>query len=463
LSRIRIIFFSLLAALGHLAYGQVGGGGGTIPVRLNDFGYSKFDFLNNIEATKCNVFWMGLPGKLPLIEYQEGAASTDMVAYRRGSDIDLEITFKNYDHDWVTFTFMPKRVRMTCPGQVNYTGSTWTQSLEIINLQAIQEIQGPFTIPLFGTKKVTFKIRDVPNYVSVGDLELDYELPCFASDSGPYLCENGTNGNYAKFCRLFLLLDIPTGLQSLPWLDIAEYGCRWAWGANDTTSTYERMVSGIYAGGRAPYVRMNWKGDEPLFLRVRRNNQGPYDPSVGLDLAAWYDKAGPPFSGPETAISMKCDDFSTLLWTMLELNGISSFTSIISVPNRDLVVDGTLRDCLGQIGTQPLKGAGSTSYTSKTWNYHSPVYGVSKFFDASAAYYYDSDGIPWLNPDYIGWTSPYYFHNFSTSHGGLADSESWVYLDYMVHPAGNTSTLTWLSPYIQNINPSLHVHPPFVF
>ena len=238
---LKIHFLLILTLISSLCIGQGGGpGGGGILPRLADFVFSKKDLLANIEATNSEVywsdFWQNGGVKLPLVEYEENVSSVDQVAYKRGSNIDVELTLKNHQSAPVTFTFIARRARVVCPGQVQYMGSFFNQPTETINLQVQNAgVLQTGTIPPGGIMLVTFKIRNVPNYVSVGSLDIGYDLPCNLQNE--QLCDNGTNGSFEHLVRLYLLLDNPIDLVALPWLDFAEYSCRWAYGATDKAST----------------------------------------------------------------------------------------------------------------------------------------------------------------------------------------------------------------------------------
>jgi hypothetical protein len=310
-----------------------------------------------------------------------------------------------------------------------------------------------------GTSKVTFKIRNVPNFISVGNLEIGYDLPCSATYGQQ--CDNGTNGGYEHLVRLYLLLDNPIDLVALPWLDFAEYSCRWSFGATDKVSTVEKMTLGIYHGGRAPQNRIKYDTGVSLALRARVGPGGFLEPDIGIDIAGWYDYFGE-YPGDSVGVSafhsMMCDDISTLMWTALETQGIASDTMLIAVYIREF---GGLS---GEpfIKTQPLKKAGpnNTLYKQEEFSYHSPLFVsgsyVGLYFDASSAYAYDSTGNPWLECDYLGWAMPYYFHSgLQVPNGGLAWDEIWV-TSMNTYYASDPS-VGWEAPAVLAINPTQHV------
>lgn len=157
----------------------------------------------------------------------------------------------------------------------------------------------------------------MPNHVCLGNLEVNFTMPLVRPSDGAQ-GENGGNGGYEKFTRLYVVDAQPTGLQSVPWADFLEYTCRWAWGAFGPTDLKEKMTRGMHYSNRSATRRLEYSTNVVNFYGCDRNTSGQNSLGEYLLGSLTYN------SEVTFTTNMDCRDFAGTLTLALLANGTSS-------------------------------------------------------------------------------------------------------------------------------------------
>lgn len=367
----RVLFaFSLLVGA-CVALGQ-GGGGGQSSVKWSDVTQDQRDYSSNIQAT--DRAYRALSQNHPAVEYPASPSVTH-VAYVRGNDVVVAARWKNTRSNSLSGTLTWQAARLAVPttdGQTAY-----------IDLTVDDTEHSVFLAANGGTWTKTLTLEDVPDYVAVGQIQIKYTMPL---TDGEFTLNQGTDGNYYGWERLALVDSTPTGLQTVPWIDLLEFACRWAYGANGASDLREKMVKGMHLSSRSQNHKLNYNYTAQAAYYVAYQEQGVPLTSRTIDLTQFLtDLNG------SASITRQCLDFAAILLLALQGNGRNASFEIVE------------RYYTGNFWTWPLCPAGSDrtvqgSYSGYSFSFHAVVACDSLRLDSSSSYWYDPGGQVWKEP-----------------------------------------------------------------
>jgi hypothetical protein len=186
---------------------------------------------------------------------------------------------------------------------------------------------GPIAVNLpanGGTQEVTITFSGCPTSVAVGGLLIKYNLPL---TDGETWANNGTNGNFEGWERACFLNAAPVGLMQTLWADMAEYSCRWAFGAVSDWPVRQEMTRGMHSSSRSEFAKNSYNPTETG--RVYWLN-----PNEPLDLKGYLNDLGNPWVGslfPRVA-DMDCRSFASILKVALNAQGIVARCDLVARP-----------------------------------------------------------------------------------------------------------------------------------
>ncbi len=184
---------------------------------------SELDF-DSLPATDSAYF--ANDENYPEIEFEQmwlGPLPTPApgVVYDRNNIMDLKITLRNDSGINVTGTFDCLGIRIAPPPEL--TGNV--QTYIYLNLPTIYP-NTTVNLPHDSSQEFIWNDIELPNYVTLGDFEVDYEL---SLSDGFSNYDNGSNG-YTAWTYIWMTEDVPHGHQEVPWTDLLDLTCRWAYG-----------------------------------------------------------------------------------------------------------------------------------------------------------------------------------------------------------------------------------------
>lgn len=366
---------------------------GGAPVVWPDVTLDQRDYQGNIQATDRHWFYED-SRMHPPIEFPANPPVVH-VLYMQGENIVVKVRWKNTNSFALSGTLTWQAARLEAPGpSAAYPGPYYVDLVVPTN---------PINItlpPNGGTFETTLTLTGTPEYVAVGGLQVKFDMPL---TDGEGWGNNGTNGNYAQFERVCMMRSVPLSLMSVPWADLAEYSCRWAYGYSSYEEVRRGMTVGMNRSGYSPW-NMNlydpgtaayWGGNSinPVKLSVYLNDIGD----------CW-------FSVPPTRVAyLDCRGFTAILKFALAIHGIWTTSDRIERAS------GFLSPSTG-FSTWPLCPAGTPSnllanYNPVRFNFHYALESDYMRYDAAVSYRFDLFGVEWWQPAYdwiadIHWQSP---------------------------------------------------------
>jgi len=389
----------------------------SIPPQFPDVYIDRRNYTGNIQATDRNWFYQP-SGQHPAIEYPASPTVTH-VAYLKGNTISVTVRWHSDYEESLSGSLTWQGARLVVPGpSINDAGPYF------INLTPSGSTV-PVTLPSGGSFETTLTITGVPNYVAVGQLQVKFDLPL---TDGIMLGNNGTNGEWQGWERACLLDSNPIGLQAVPWTDLLEYTCRWAFGQSGVSNVGRELTRGIHYGRYTPYNRNVYNpGGNWYFNDIETNAVSNYK------LKAYLLAAGNPWSGQGivTWINLDCRDFAGILFLAMQSHGINSQVDYITDQDPDK-----------GFTYWPLCLAGSDStdvanYWSGRFSFHYVVRSNSARFDAAASYRWDYNGSIWMNPVWDWNVGDHWQKHYNGAFRGLAYAKA----TYAVAPYSQSELL----------------------
>jgi hypothetical protein len=243
-----------------------------------------------------------------------------------------------------------------------------------------------FPVPPNGYLTVTWNFSALPNYVTWGNLQLNYDLPLVMNGQN---ANNGTGGNFGGGAhKLFLVDSAPVDTQQTPWVDFLQYMCTAAHGYSGSTQVASKLTTWLndnsFYTPDQPNYYFDLFNDDPRIA-------GGHTFDLEMLIEAWNDN--------ETFID-SCHGFGALLAICFHGMGINAVNRMVCHPSMNFPPppSPTARG----LRTIPLKGAGLGSY--RTYDFISHAYVVSSglAYDASAKREFNLSGQSYDQPPQ-GW------------------------------------------------------------
>ncbi len=230
------------------------------------------------------------------------------------------------------------------------------------------------------TAPVPLTITGVPNYVAVGQLEIKFDMPLTKAPG--QTGNNGTQGNFHGWERIPLIDSTPIGTQAMPWADLCEYSCRWAFGYSGFANVRRELTRGLHYSSRAPWNRTKYVQYGRTYYFTYG---GPFYFSSLLSALSdpWLA------SQEELYVSMNCHEYAAVLFLALQGHGIPAATDALYRG----VTWWTWPGC-----PAGLSGLNWLNYRKYEFDEHHVVRSEGMRFDAAISLYYDYEGALWLQP-----------------------------------------------------------------
>ncbi|MEQ1823708.1 MAG: hypothetical protein ABL949_14460 [Fimbriimonadaceae bacterium] len=266
MKRLILLVGSVLLAAQSVAQGPPGGGG-SYPA-IPDFINTVRDYTGNYVSSDSG--WYDHPTENygsfhPAIEYDYYDPNLPHppvvgTTYQRGSTIYLRLRYENMTGNLVKGDFVPVGARLVD------MPTKWGTLPSTVNLGLSVAAPTNFYLQPGQWKDFLLTITGVPNYVSLGKLQLNFRIPIY-NPFAPYqqIAENGT-GSFQHFFWIFLVDDSPKRMQQKPWIDLLAVACTWAAGSVGETSVMSNLTdgahaeAGLYNGSNIRY----WITDNPF-------------------------------------------------------------------------------------------------------------------------------------------------------------------------------------------------------
>lgn len=350
---------------------------------------SRVDFLNSYPATNRREF----PDPFPAIEYDSDRDFVvPAVVYRRGSTVQLQISLRNNgpEESLGTFTFRDPVFR--------------SEGLEWPLTPAIQS-HGVSIAPDGGTQSFFISLDGIPDIVAKGEIRISYEV---AATQGAGLPLTGL------VWTTYLVREQPVSPMSVPWTEVLDWTCSWAWGASDELVVARKLTWGgwssfeaFYHPSEFPTFTIAVSGNTPFKLSEFLNHAG--ERQIGCrDFAHW------------TVVCFASQGYSA---RTLRLSPLVPISPPFEPPHPT-----TFR-------TNALASAGYP-FSSEIFNfrYHQVLQLVNSgtVFDASAAQYFDIVGLTYEQVVPVDWPI------------NMSGSDYWQY--FYMGPKGLVNGWTGLPP-----------------
>ncbi len=240
-----------------------------------------------------------------------------------------------------------------------------------------------FILPSGGIKIVTISFSGLPNHVTKGHFRIQYQLQL---SNG---IENRNYNFYDIAEDVYIVNATPTGLQSVPWTDLLDYTCGWAYGESTVAGVCSKITEEFTNSGEFKYrpdvSNTFWKGDHAV-------EESEYDLKRLLDQ--FYDNNN---------TAMDCYDIAGLQLLMFSGQGISGGIRFIS--HEDYVWNNPE---YRQMGTNEIYIIGDTTgYGRTTFHYHTYFYTSGNVYDSSIKFLVDLAGASYEKPA-MGWAESDY-------------------------------------------------------
>jgi hypothetical protein len=238
------------------------------------------------------------------------------------------------------------------------------------------------------TANVTVAIDGVPNHVALGDLQVQVEMTAlFGYPPGENILVLPVQPDgWAPWERVYFVDRSPTGLQQVPWTDLLDFSCDWAFGVTGKSLVRRNITLGLFWAG-------NWVYDPAgLYFWMEPSYQTAYLTKYDLTKAV----------GITSDVNMDCRDAAGFCG--LSIMSLGYDATFLRVFNQD-VQEGLRTNLLCGIGNDasvdvhPITGV--PTYTQYNFNFHQIAY-ASGVFDAAAAHKVDLSGSIYRNTPY-GW------------------------------------------------------------
>jgi hypothetical protein len=371
--------------------------------RFADIDFVVRDYSGNLVATDSNWFYLDLAnnpisgnGAHPAIEFDGRNSSVRRpgpnvpgVAYVRTAttaSISLQLYSERLRN--MTGTFTPQAARLAVPNQAG--------GLDYIPL-GINTTPQSVSLSQYGYCALNVQLSNLPNFVSLGRIQVKYNLPLTEAVTGA-TGNNGTGTGYESWEMMYRLDSSPVGLLAVPWVDFLDYTCRWAYGSAGSGMVKTNMTYGMHYSNRTPTHRLKYDPTQPWDYLKQNQITGQF-------MFMCYDFVSAMNSSEY--VSLDCNGFGTVLSQAMASQGVASDTM-----GHYFYQDGT-----GYIDfvTNRLCRAGQdstiTSYdVPLNFTHHTMTCMEYARYDASSSYLYKLDGSIHKNP-VAGWLMPDYFYN----------------------------------------------------
>lgn len=234
--------------------------------------------------------------------------------------------------------------------------------------------------PNSSSTPITLSLAGMPSIVSKGKLSVQFQT------SQPPLIRNGQNMSlpnlgFGYTTTIYQVLDTPNAPMSVPWIEVLNYSCIWAYGKSSAADVAQYETTGLFNGSMFTYPAnksANWL--DPMNDTIFR-------------LKDYLNATKPAYGN--------CVDVSDFLLICANSVGLSfqsqRYTSNPPWPSN--VGNSFQTTPICAIGSN---AANDASYVNYMFGMHQIDNGLSGVYDACAAQYYDLSGNSWKKPIY-GW------------------------------------------------------------
>jgi len=385
----------------------------SVPQRFADVELAKRDYASNIPASDRNFYYANnsTGGVLPSVEYSNDRAPAQVsgVVFKRGTtSTTIQVVFRNSRSLDLSGALSWTSARIAAP-DANGTGTQYLPlSISSTNPSAI-------TLPKNGVPVTrTVVVSGLPASVALGQLEVSYDLPLVEEETNL----RGNNGASETWERLYVVDDVPVGLQAVPWTDFLEYACRWAFSASGQADMRQKMVEGMRYSRRSSNHKIyyNANKDVQFISRLNGDVRNP-NPKLMLNLFSSSMNGNP-------LVGMQCADWAAILNTAFASQGYSaSATAYFAQASNGNGGTIQIEFRTNALLAAPFSDTVSTDYKKQLFTYHAIVSGsvgsIDARFDASNSYLYEySQGASWMKP-VVAWPYPSYLWGNNNNHFGL--------------------------------------------
>lgn len=331
------------------------------PVPVSYIGIGSRDYTNNVTATD-RVQNLTYPFHHPAIESNMGPVAK--VVYVKGQSPSIVVTLRN-------------TASLAIPSQVSFTNfrlETPSVSIPLTVSPSTQSV----TVPAMsggnpGSTTVTISLSTLPSFVALGNIKGTVKATTTQNvyhSNGTLFLLSGTQVMDQGFPedRVYVTDQTPTGLQNIPWVDLLEYSCLWAYGESGVDSCRRALTEGMFNSGR------------------------------------WYNPGPPNFIVPLTATTYTLYLSDALQFPTMEVD-CQDANAILTVAMQSLGVGATNlrvthRPTVGPDGfwTNMVFPMGSVHATQYAFNFHFITLSDSKVSDATTAHPDDLSGQPFGKP-----------------------------------------------------------------
>lgn len=395
----RILVALFLVCLHCMCYSQGGSGW----PKFADIILEQRDYQGNLTITDRHWLQAGIP-TYQAIEFPSPSSHPVLgVAYKKGTTITIDVTFVNYRSSEMLGYIKFQGARLSCP-----TNDPAIEQLLTLSVTP----SAPMNVYLLPYSSVTktITIQNVPNYVAVGQLQLKYEFPLVDMETSQF-GDNGTNGTFEGWERLYIVDDTPKGLQSVPWADFLEFSCRWAFGASGKDDVCAKMTRGMFSSNRSPQHRLGYN--------ILQSTIYPWDMEASSQLPNTY-YLGQFLHGLEFSpkFDTDCRGLNVGMKLAIAACGHDIRTVYLGVDS----VSQNKQFNTTQICPAGLPTSNPANYSSKVFTFHIVAYNPisNKTYDASNAYFVESTGPQIYMDAPIEWQLPTHYHNGTTIYGLLS-------------------------------------------
>ncbi|MBX3117767.1 MAG: hypothetical protein KF784_01785 [Fimbriimonadaceae bacterium] len=367
------------------------------------------DYTNNVTATDRFWFYLNSDGSIqnpltgggayPGLEMDGNRAfQITKVVYVRGTDIQVSLKFQNESTVAAVGNLHINAARLI----IDLPTNPPTQQLVNLGVPSASAIS---ISPYPGTTTVNITLTNVPNYVAKGQLQINAVI--YSNVGVQHAGEPGARswgGPSWQDWETFYYTDAtPVGLQSVPWTDLLDYSCLWAYGQTGEANVCHDLTFGLFWSKR-------WI----------------YDPSGNYFWQDWMYGSNPHVIynlfdalNSTSTVNMDCRDaagFNTLCMASL---GHSSTPIRLKVQIYPVFwtnpVCGMGNDA--SVDYNPISGA--PTYVEHPFGFHQVTRISNGVYDAAVAQKFDLTGATYRNPPAHWVTAGYWQTQLGGSSLGL--------------------------------------------